>query len=281
MLKITEILPNPEGKDTNNEFIEITNSSDQAINIKNFSLDDGEKGSKPYIFTEETIIQPNSSKAFYNSQTKIALNNTIDSARLFDQSNSLVDELKYDKTTEEKSYSYTDIISANGTKNILMQTEPSPNKSAEKLYKLEGTITSTDLNTISNTTTQLDQLSDQSTSSFTLTESHSQKPLSITYTSENDELSALTFAQNTEISILASKRSTSTFALLDFQILKTASQSKSAQTTDSKTTPNTDQQTQSNPADIPLPALLFPIIIILIILTLLIKRNRIRICKQL
>jgi len=262
MLRITEALANPEGKDPNNEFIEITNFSDQSINIKNFSVDDGEKGSKPYIFTEDTTLQPNSSKAFYNSQTKIALNNTIDSARLFDQNNNLVDELKYDKTTEGKSYSYTEIISVNGTKNILMQAEPSPNKSAEKLYKLEGAISETSL------------------SSFTLTESHSQKALTITYTSGTEELSALTFAQGTEISILASKRSTSTFTLLDFQILKTTSETKAEQ---SKSALSTDSQSaQQNPhhsTNIPLPALLFPIIIILIILTLLIKRNRIKICK--
>ncbi len=288
MLKITEVLPNPEGKDTNNEFIEITNFSDDSVNLKNFSLDDGEKGSKPYIFSENTIIPPNSSKAFYNSQTKIALNNTIDSARLFDENNNLIDELKYDKTTEGKSYSYTQIISANGTRNLLMQIEPSPNKSAENLYKIEGTITSTNTNPPTNTTTNLNQSPDSSTFSFTLTENHSQKSLTIIYTSETEELSALTFAQNTEISILASKRSTSTFDLLDYQILKSASQakseSKSAEQTrqplESNQQSTTFQQITSHFSNIPLPAILFPIIIILIALTLLIKRNRIKICKQ-
>lgn len=132
MLKITEILPNPKGTDTNNEFIEITNFSNESINLKGFSLDDGEKGSKPYKFTTDTIILPSSSKSFYNSITKIALNNTSDSARLFDQSGTLIDELKYEKTSENKSYSYTEILSEKGSRILLLETDPTPNKQNKK-----------------------------------------------------------------------------------------------------------------------------------------------------
>lgn len=261
MLKITEILPNPKGTDTKNEFIEITNFADSPINIQNFSLDDSEKGSKPYKITTPTIIQPNSSIAIYNSQTKIALNNTNDSARLFDPSNTQIDELKYDKTTEGESFSYVEIISNNGKKSTFLWTDPTPGKPSKTLYKLDGKIT------------------DHSQNTFTLLENSSRKPLQISYENlqSTKELSTLTFAPSTEISILAAKRSPSTdrppttFDLLDYKILQTATESK----TRNLQQPTTPKQT------FPLPAILFPIIIILIILTLLIKRNRIKACKQL
>jgi len=254
MLKITEILPNPKGTDTNNEFIEITNFPDNnfannKINLKGFTLDDGEKGSKPYKFTEDTIIQPNESKAFYNFQTKIALNNTTDSARLFDTSGTLIDELKYDKTNEDKSYSLTKIRSEKGFKTIVLETDPTPNKQNEKLYKLTGTIT------------------DKAQDSFKISEENSQKILTINYSQTTKELSDIAFAKNTQISILASRQSSSIFKMIDYQILKTASQNQTSSI-------NNFTEKKESSAELPIQIIILPIIIILIIIVLILKRKR-------
>ncbi|HPU95007.1 MAG TPA: lamin tail domain-containing protein [Candidatus Gracilibacteria bacterium] len=248
MLKITEILPNPKGTDTNNEFIEITNFSNESINLKGFSLDDGEKGSKPYKFTTDTIILPSSSKSFYNSITKIALNNTSDSARLFDQSGTLIDELKYEKTSENKSYSYTEILSEKGSRILLLETDPTPNKQNKKLYKLTGTIT------------------EKTENSFQISEEKSRKTLTINYSQTTKELSDIAFAKNTELSILASKESASIFKMIDYQILKPSSQNES-------TSINNFTEQKEFKVDLPVQIIILPITIILIIILLIIKRK--------
>ncbi len=92
-IKITEVFPNPED-DQNNEFIEIWNGSNIAISLDGWKLADEAK-----IITIKNInLVPGEYRVFYRTETKIALNNTSETIRLYNSSGDLIDELYYDKT---------------------------------------------------------------------------------------------------------------------------------------------------------------------------------------
>jgi hypothetical protein len=84
---ISEFLPNPEGTDSGNEWIELFNSSDTGVNLRDWILDDnGEEGvigTSAYKFTE-LLIQPQSYLVVLLTGDKFDLNNSSsDSVRLF------------------------------------------------------------------------------------------------------------------------------------------------------------------------------------------------------
>ncbi len=75
---ISEIYPSPSsGQD---EFIELYNQSSRPVDLTYYYLDDSEKGSQPFELSH--IILPRSHLVFFKDQTKIALNNDGDLARL-------------------------------------------------------------------------------------------------------------------------------------------------------------------------------------------------------
>jgi len=101
---ISEFLPNPAGPDTTDEFIEIFNAENYAVDLTGFKLDDNNGGSRPYQIPPKTIIQPNQYLAFYSKQTKIALNNDTDLVRLLAPSGEIIDQTEYQESQEGVSY---------------------------------------------------------------------------------------------------------------------------------------------------------------------------------
>lgn len=104
-VEVTEVFPNPEGPDTEEEWIEITNLSDEAINLGNWTLDDGEGGSDPYVFPDDTVIQPGESLIIYRTESGIALNNSNETVQLSDYTGEVTSEVKYETSEEDQSYS--------------------------------------------------------------------------------------------------------------------------------------------------------------------------------
>lgn len=102
---ISEVYPNPEGPDNEEEWIEITNLSDTALNLGNWILDDGEGGSDPYIFPDTTVIQPSESLIIYRTESEIALNNTNEIVQLSDYTGEVMSEVTYESSEENQSYS--------------------------------------------------------------------------------------------------------------------------------------------------------------------------------
>ncbi|MDD5731281.1 MAG: lamin tail domain-containing protein [Patescibacteria group bacterium] len=94
-IKISEILPDPVGSDTEGEYIKIYNFGSDDVNLKNWSLDDEDGGSKPYKIDYDLVLKSKTVAAFYSVDTKISLNNTGDHARLFDPGNKLMDDIVY------------------------------------------------------------------------------------------------------------------------------------------------------------------------------------------
>lgn len=92
---ISEFLPDPEGTDTENEWIELYNQSDQIANLTNWQIDDQEDGSSPFVFPANSLISPKQFLVLIRPITKIALNNDNDQVRLLYPDGSLATEVSY------------------------------------------------------------------------------------------------------------------------------------------------------------------------------------------
>lgn len=102
-IEISEILPNPTGSDTT-EFVELYNPTDKSIDLTDMKLDDEEGGSRAYTIPEGTVIEPQSYMVFGRQETKIALNNTSDSARILYPDGTVLRDVRYDDVLEGHSY---------------------------------------------------------------------------------------------------------------------------------------------------------------------------------
>lgn len=102
-LRITEFMPDPEGSD-DAEWIELFNAGTEPITLDGIKLDDEEGGSRGYTVSDDTPLEPGAYRVFGRQDTKIALNNTSDAARLFDPFDQLLVSIPYDDVTEGASY---------------------------------------------------------------------------------------------------------------------------------------------------------------------------------
>ena len=103
LIFINELLPNPEGSD-DTEWIEIKSIDIEPVDLSGWKLDDDEGGSRLYKIPDGTIINPGQFLIFKKDQTKLALNNTYDSARLFDPEGEIFFEISYDEVTERAAF---------------------------------------------------------------------------------------------------------------------------------------------------------------------------------
>lgn len=101
-LLLNEIFPNPEGKDTNQEWIEIYNPNDFAVNAKDYVLDDyTDSGSKPMTL-KEIEISPKSYYLIFDPS--INLNNSNEEIQLFDPNTTLLDKIYFSESKEGQSF---------------------------------------------------------------------------------------------------------------------------------------------------------------------------------
>ncbi|MDD4351907.1 MAG: lamin tail domain-containing protein [Candidatus Gracilibacteria bacterium] len=98
---INEILPNPVGADTEDEFIELKNLGDEAVNLVNWQLDDlATGGSKAYTLPSKTI-QADSLLVIKRSESALALNNDADEVNFLNPAGEIVDSISYDESFGE------------------------------------------------------------------------------------------------------------------------------------------------------------------------------------
>ncbi|MBT6294792.1 MAG: PKD domain-containing protein [Candidatus Magasanikbacteria bacterium] len=96
---ISEILPNPEGSDREDEYIEVYNASEDSVDLAGFSLGDG--SSRRYTITQG-LVQPGEYYVVRRETSGIALNNTGgDRAVLYDVASRAVDTVVYAGSAEE------------------------------------------------------------------------------------------------------------------------------------------------------------------------------------
>lgn len=101
---INELLPDPEGRDEEEEFIELYNRGHAEINLINWKLDDGEGGGQPHIFTDEFQLTGGSYLVVSRADSGLALNNTADFVRLWNAGDKLIDEAEYGQTAAGEAY---------------------------------------------------------------------------------------------------------------------------------------------------------------------------------
>lgn len=114
-VNVTEVFPNPEGPDNEEEWIEITNGSTVAVNLGNWTLDDGEGGSDPFVFPDNTVLQPGETLILYRTETGIALNNSNETVQLADFTGEVMSEITYESSEEDQSYAEIQIEEVQST----------------------------------------------------------------------------------------------------------------------------------------------------------------------
>lgn len=104
-LVLNEVLPDPSGNDGENEFIEIYNSGSVAVDLSGFYVDDADGGSTPHKIDDGTIFEAGGYLVFYSRDTKIALNNGGDSARLLYPDKTILSSITFESSPhEDRSY---------------------------------------------------------------------------------------------------------------------------------------------------------------------------------
>ncbi|MCU0679497.1 MAG: lamin tail domain-containing protein [Planctomycetes bacterium] len=107
---ISEIMPDPAGSDEEGEFIELYNRGFKEVDLTGWKL--GDESTKNFEFRilnlefrNKNIIKAGGYKVFYRSETKLALNNSGDSVKLYPPlADAPVAVVKYEKAVEGWSY---------------------------------------------------------------------------------------------------------------------------------------------------------------------------------
>jgi hypothetical protein len=144
-------MSNPEGKDEEEEWIEIYNDANSITDISGWQLDDIASGSKSFTFPQNTLIAPKSYLIFSRQITKISLNNDIDSVRLLLPDGTVFQEINYEKPPQGKSSARTNEgfvwseptpgmaniigLSTNGDKQTISQTNPIKSETVKQSSK--------------------------------------------------------------------------------------------------------------------------------------------------
>lgn len=101
---INEILPNPEGPDETDEFIELYNSNSLNVNLAGWKVKDTAGSIKTYIFPEGSVISAGGFLVIKRPETKILLNNEGDGLILTSPSGAVKSEMAFPKAPLGNSY---------------------------------------------------------------------------------------------------------------------------------------------------------------------------------
>ena len=109
LLQLSELLPNPEGEETIEEYIELYNPNDFEVDLTDWQLRDSSKTGK-YNFPTQTNIAPKNFLTIYRKDFKFALNNTgLETVTLFAPNDKIQSQVNYKDAQESLSYSYNPI----------------------------------------------------------------------------------------------------------------------------------------------------------------------------
>jgi len=101
---INEILPNPEGADEENEFIEIYNNNNFDIDLSGWKLQDQVGSQVTYIIKENSKIKAFGFLVFTRPISKISLNNSQDTLNLLFPDNKIADSISFTSAKLGQSY---------------------------------------------------------------------------------------------------------------------------------------------------------------------------------
>ncbi len=113
---LNEFMPSPKNSDFDgdgeanylDEYIELYNATDAAVDLSGWLLDDREGGTRPWRLPDGTIIQARGFLLFFRKETGIALNNGGDSVRLLAPDGVTEgDRMDYDHSSADTPWSRT------------------------------------------------------------------------------------------------------------------------------------------------------------------------------
>ncbi|MDQ1283849.1 MAG: hypothetical protein QG620_197 [Patescibacteria group bacterium] len=100
-VRITKISPNPKGKDTGNEWIEIENKTKKKVNLKNWSIATGTKNLVNHPIREDFEIKAGKTKKLTREICAFTLANVKTKIELRSPDGKVVQKLNYDKKKEK------------------------------------------------------------------------------------------------------------------------------------------------------------------------------------
>ncbi|MFH0853692.1 MAG: lamin tail domain-containing protein [bacterium] len=140
---INELFPNPEGRDQENEFIELYNLEPVAVSLAGWKLSDGKKS---YIFSEAMVIEGNEFLWLPYSITRLVLKNNGGLLQLIDPFEKTVNGVEYPKAQEGRSFARVNLTTqwdwteeiTPGSENEFAMNEPATDESTDN-QKSEST----------------------------------------------------------------------------------------------------------------------------------------------
>lgn len=102
---INEILPNPEGADETDEWIEIFNSNNFDVDLSGWQIQDTAGTPATYTISKDAKILANGFLVFKRPDTKIMLNNDEDGINLLTPDKKIIDSVNFIKAQLGQSYS--------------------------------------------------------------------------------------------------------------------------------------------------------------------------------
>lgn len=105
---INEIMPNPEGPDETDEWVELYNSNNSDADLSGWQIQDTIGTITTYTVPQNTKILANSFSVFKRPDTKIMLNNDQDGLNLLTPDKKVADSVAFLSAPLNKSYNKTD-----------------------------------------------------------------------------------------------------------------------------------------------------------------------------
>jgi hypothetical protein len=133
-IAISEVLPSPEGPDSEKEWIEISNQNDFEVDVSGWKVSDSIGSVTTYVFPDNAKIGPGGFLVLYRPETKIILNNEGDGLKLLSPDEVLVDFVDYEKAGLNESYNR--FFSSWAWSSFL--TPGAENKMADKIKEISG-----------------------------------------------------------------------------------------------------------------------------------------------
>src|SRR4030042_1365478 len=98
-LEILKLLPNPAGKDSEGELVDIRNNSKKKIDLEGWKIATGSASSKIYNhpISEELILNPGETKTVTREFSKFSLNNKAGKVQLVFPDGKIADDVEYEK----------------------------------------------------------------------------------------------------------------------------------------------------------------------------------------
>jgi len=108
-IRLNEILPNPSTTESTDEFIELYNAGDTAVDLAGWILGDASTATYTIVGTDfdSTTIAAGDYFTVYRAQSKLALNNSGDSVELYQPDQNLLDSVTYaESAKDDTSYNF-------------------------------------------------------------------------------------------------------------------------------------------------------------------------------